>query len=70
MSWTQTSHPRISDSEAFYDYIIKTKQFDLLEKRPAKLNVLRLIAAGQVLPGIDVFNDTRANFRKRGANDA
>ena len=66
LSWQQSDYPRIASSEDFYAYIIETNQLDLLEKRPAKLAVMGLIKAGEIVPGIEVFSEMKPSFRKVG----
>jgi hypothetical protein len=47
--------PHVKDWDAFYAHIAKTKQFDLLERRPGKLACSSRWEDGVEIPGVEKF---------------
>jgi len=55
--------PIVNDSDAFYEFILKSKQPYLLERRPAVLAYRELISAGEEIPGIEPYTKRTVNMR-------
>ena len=49
-----TKHPAIKDWNAFYGYVAKTSQFELLHKRLSSTAFRERWEAGEVIPGTSV----------------
>lgn len=64
MYWSKSDSPRITNSTEFFEYVVTTQNFDLLEKRVAKLATMAIIKEGGVIPGIDVWSEIKPNLRK------
>ena len=47
--------PHVMDWEAYWGFIIKTKDFSLLEKRPGKSACQERWDAGQAIPGVEKY---------------
>lgn len=57
--------PNVTDWEAFYQYIIDTRQPYLLERRPSVVIYRDLLQAGEEVPGVSPFTKTSLSLRKR-----
>lgn len=49
------NQPHVTDWPKFYAYILKTKDFSLLERRPGKAAVKERWEDGKVVPGVEKF---------------
>ena len=56
--------PTVKDWPKFYAYILKTKAFDLLERRPGKAAVKARWEDGKEVPGVDRFTVDKLSFTK------
>lgn len=56
--------PTVKDWTKFYAYILKTKAFDLLERRPGKAAVKARWEDGKEVPGVDRFTVDKLSFTK------
>lgn len=63
VSISQPIFPSVSDWDAFYGYIHKTKSYHLLERRPAAAGCRELFELGREIPGVVAFAKTRLNVR-------
>ncbi len=59
--------PTVEDWDKFYAHILKTKSFDLLEKRPAKGAYRERVEAKVTVPGVVTFWKKTISLRKVGA---
>jgi len=57
--------PTVDNWEAFYDYILATKQPYLLERRPAITAFREILETGSEVPGLKPFTRRTINFRSR-----
>jgi len=55
--------PVVDSWEAFYDYIIETKQPYLLERRPSVSSFRELLDSGVAVPGLQPFKKRTLNIR-------
>ncbi len=58
--------PQPKDWNLIYKYIEKNKAFDLLEKRLAKVAFRDRLEAGEVVPGVEVFQKQDLSLTKIG----
>lgn len=56
----------ILDRKSFGEYVIKTKQYDLYESRPAQTACAERWEAGEQLPGVEVKEITDLSLTKVG----
>jgi len=57
--------PTTTDWDAFYKYVLKTKDFSLLQKRLGDAAIKERWDAGKKVPGVDVFNVKTVSVTKR-----
>lgn len=62
VSLSKVPLPTVKDWPKFYAYILKTKQFDLLEKRPARGAYRERVEAGVSIPGVETFWDKKLYY--------
>lgn len=55
MDPTPDYQPHIKDWEVFYKYILKTKDFSLLERRPGRAAIKERWEDGKEVPGVEKF---------------
>lgn len=55
--------PTVEDWDALQDHVIKTKQFELLQKRMSATAYRELISLGADVPGVISTELTRINYR-------
>ena len=63
-SITETIVPVVDDWDAFYDHILQTEGFHLLERRPASRAYRELLEAGEDVPGLRPFTKHNLSLRK------
>jgi hypothetical protein len=56
--------PTIEDDTKFFAYVLKTKQFDLLQRRLSTDAIKQRWADGKVVPGIGKFTKIRLHLTK------
>ena len=56
--------PRVEDWEKFHEYVRKTKQFDLLQRRAADAAVKERWEAGEQIPGVGRFTVVTVSVNK------
>ncbi len=61
---TQEEQPTVEDWQKFYAHILKTKDFDLLERRPGKAAVKARWEDGKTVPGVSKFTVDKLSFTK------
>jgi hypothetical protein len=61
---TMVQEPTVKDWDAFYKYVLKTKDFSLLERRPGKAAIKERWSDGKVVPGIEAFPVDKLSFSK------
>lgn len=61
---TQEDQPTVKDWTKFQAYILKTKDFSLLERRPGKAAIKERWDDGKAVPGIDKFPVDKLSFTK------
>lgn len=64
VSLKQVDEPTVGDWDAFYKYILKTKDFSLLERRPGKGAIKERWEDGKQVPGINKFPVDKLSFTK------
>jgi hypothetical protein len=65
-SITRNLVPQVKDWPAFHKYILKTKSFDLLEKRASKSACVARWEEGVELPGVEQFTVVGLSLTKAG----
>ena len=55
--------PTVEDWDALQDHVVKTKQFELLQKRMSATAYRELISLGTSVPGVISTELTRINYR-------
>jgi hypothetical protein len=68
-SITRVTVPTVTDFGAFADYILKTKQLDLLERRPSRSACQERWKDGQTLPGVEPFEKVGVSLNKTGTKE-
>jgi len=63
---TRTTIPAVKDWDAFYAFMLKTKQLDLLERRPSRTACRERFDAGDVIPGVEPFEKIGLSVTKVG----
>jgi hypothetical protein len=58
---------RVEDWDKFYQHILATGHFDLLQKRPAVLALADRAADGAKVPGVELGHYTDVSVRTKGA---
>lgn len=58
--------PHVMDWEAYWGFIIATKDFSLLEKRPGKSACQERWDAGQAIPGVEKYPVYKLTMSKKG----
>lgn len=58
-------YPTLKDATAFFKYIQKTGEFDLIEKRVSKSAFRERLDAKKVIPGVEVFWKKSLSLTKR-----
>lgn len=56
--------PQVKDWEAFYKYVKKTGQFDLLQRRLTDAAIKERWENGKEIPGVEHFNATAISLNK------
>jgi len=56
--------PQVQDWDAFYKYVTRTKQFDLLQRRLSDAAVMERLIANKKIPGVGLFRVTRVSLGK------
>ena len=57
--------PKVEDWDQVYDYLLRTKQFELLHKKMAATAYRELQVMGLQVPGVKPKELTRINFRSK-----
>jgi hypothetical protein len=57
--------PTVDDWDSVHQYIIDTRQFELLQKRMSATAYRELQQMGQEVPGVEATELTRINFRSK-----
>lgn len=63
-SITRVVYPKVTDWDKVYAYILKTKEFDLLEKRMGKLAFRERYDSGVKIPGTEAYEDVDLSLTK------
>lgn len=63
VSITEVVKPQVEDWDELYEYIRKTKQFHLLERRPSVTGCRELFEMGKAIPGVVPFTKRSVNLR-------
>lgn len=63
-SITSSIVPDVVDWDAFWKYIVKTKYFHLVEKRPSATGCRELFETKGKIPGVVPFNKLKLSIRK------
>ena len=61
---TVVNEPTVEDWDKFYSYILKTKDFSLLERRPGKAAIKERWDDGKQVPGIAHYPVDKLSFTK------
>ena len=56
--------PQVKDWEAFYKYVKKTNQFELMQKRLADSAINERLEQGIKIPGVEIFKATSISMNK------
>lgn len=56
--------PVVRDWDAFYAYVAKTKQFDMLQRRASEQALMDRLESGKKIPGTEVFNAVTVSLNK------
>lgn len=64
ISITEREQVQIEDTDAFYEYILRTEQPYLLQARPASRACQELLQSGETIPGIRTFPIRNLSTRK------
>lgn len=56
--------PQVEDWDKFYQYVSKTKQFDLIQRRVSDRAVQERWEEGEKVPGVKVFNLVSVSVNK------
>lgn len=59
------TYPKVNDWEVFYKYIIKTKSFDLLQRRVSMTAFRARWDDKKVVPGTEMFRDTKLKLKSK-----
>lgn len=65
LSMKQARHPAIDDWQAFYEYVARTGQFELLHKRLSSTAFRERWEAGEVIPGTSVSEVWELSVRRK-----
>ena len=57
--------PTVEDWDQVYQYLIQTKQFELIQKRMSATAFRELLQMGMNVPGVKATELTRVNFRSK-----
>lgn len=60
----ERSTPRLLDWDAFYKYVTKTKQFDLMAHRLSDAAVSERIESGVTIPGVELYEFNKLSVTK------
>jgi hypothetical protein len=60
-----SKHPTIKNRKAFIKYLIKHKALDLLQNRIASRAYFDRLEAGEVIPGVEIFESIKVSVRAR-----
>lgn len=65
VSITETVVPAVEDWDAFYEHIMQTGDFHLLERRPASRAYRELLESGEDVPGLRPFTKRNLSLRSK-----
>ena len=65
LSIKQEFVPTVEDWDQVYQYLIQTKQFELIQKRMSATAFRELLQMGMNVPGVKATELTRVNFRSK-----
>ena len=65
LSIKQEFVPTVEDWDQVYQYLIQTKQFELIQKRMSATAFRELLQMGMTVPGVKATELTRVNFRSK-----
>lgn len=63
-SITTTVLPQVVDWDAFYKYMLENDSLHLLQRRPAAAAFRELNASGEVIPGVEPYEQKSISLRK------
>lgn len=65
LSIKQELVPTVEDWDQVYQYLLQTKQFELIQKRMSATAFRELLQMGMHVPGVKATELTRVNFRSK-----